>query len=294
MRQKLPDSLVVPGHPDYELLSKLEGKILHGAGGLDNLRADFPLMMRRIIDNVVDAPRTGRRIYDELEKTEKTYIGTRVEIELRAHLGFLKGKLDLVIDGHDVDVKHTMGSTWMIPEEAIDKPCILVAADEDQETCYLGLVIASLDHCTQGKNKDSKRSISAEGMAHVLWLVKAQPYPANFWKHIPADKIQDIFLGKSGNERIEALFTAIQATPISRDIVHAVAKQKDYMKRLRANGGARDILAKKGIILLSGTYHGDLIKQLGLPTCTRDESISKMLTTAEEKNLARAKGFPIP
>lgn len=294
MRQKLPESLVVPGHRDYELLSKLEGKILTGAGGIDNLRRDFPLMMRRIIDSVVDAPRTGRRLYDELEKTEKTYIGTRVEIELRAHLGFPKGKLDLMIDGHDVDVKHTMGNTWMIPEEAIDKPCILVAADEDQDRCYLGIVIASLENCTQGKNKDSKRSVSAEGFSNVLWFVKGESYPANFWKSVPEEQIRIIFLGKTGNDRVSALFKALLEKPIARDIALAVARQKDSLKRLRANGGARDVLAKEDIVLLSGKYNGDLIKKLGLPACTPDEFISKHLTKPDEKALARSHGFKIP
>lgn len=294
MRQKLTESRVLPGHRDYELLKKLEEKILQGAGGANNLRHDFPLMMRRIIDSVVDAPRTGRRLYDELEKTEKTYIGTRVEIELRAYLGFPKGKLDLMIDGHDVDVKHTMGNTWMIPEEAIDKPCILVAADEEQDRCFLGIVIASLDNCTQGKNKDSKRSISADGFSNILWLVKGESYPANFWKSVPEEQITTIFLGETGNDRVSALFRALQKKPIARDIALAVARQKDPMKRLRANGGARDVLAKEDIVLLSGTYHSELIEKLGLPACTPDEFISKHLVSDDEKALARSSGFKIP
>jgi len=294
VRQKFPDNLIIAGHKDFGLISQLENKILLAVGGLDRLRQDFPIMMRHIIDSVVDAPRTGRRVYDELEKTEKTYIGTRVEIELRAYLGFPKGKLDLLIDGLDVDIKHTMGDGWMIPREAIDKPCILVAADEESARCYLGLIVASMDYLTKGTNQDAKRSISAEGFKHIRWLLEAEPYPANFWRNIPADTIQAIFAGKSGNERIVTLFTAIQGMPISRDIVQAVAKQKDYMKRLRANGGARDILAKDSIILLSGTYHNDLIMRLGLPICTAEESISKRLVSENEKALARQNGFPVP
>jgi hypothetical protein len=294
MRQNVPQSLVVKAHQDFELLNELEQKILHGAGGIETLRRHFPMMMRRIIDSVVDTPRTGRRVYEELEKTEKTYIGTRVEIELRAYLGFPKGELDLCIDGVDVDVKHTMGNNWMIPTEAVDKPCILVAADEDSARCYLGLVVARPPYLSGAENRDAKRSISASGFVHIKWLINGEQYPRNFWRNIPKETIDGIFTGKSGNERLGALFTGIQGVPISRDIVEGVAKQKDYMKRLRANGGARDPLAAKGIVLLSGKYDKSLIAQLGLPPCTVDEFISKQLKNESERALARANGFPVP
>lgn len=79
-----------------------------------------------------------RRAYEELEKTEKTYIGTRVEIELRALLRLPKGRLDTVILGQDVDIKHTMGGNWMIPTEALNCACLLVAADEARAVAISG------------------------------------------------------------------------------------------------------------------------------------------------------------
>ncbi len=45
------------------------------------------------------------------KRPKKTYIGTRVEIELRAMLRLPKGKLDTVILGQDVDIKNTMAAT---------------------------------------------------------------------------------------------------------------------------------------------------------------------------------------
>ncbi|WP_299593712.1 NaeI family type II restriction endonuclease, partial [uncultured Tateyamaria sp.] len=92
--------------------------------------------------------------------------------ELRALLGLRKGRLDTEILGQDVDIKNTMGSNWMIPTEAVDQPCILVAADEARALCYLGLIVARPAYLTVGKNKDAKRSISAEGFRHILWLLK--------------------------------------------------------------------------------------------------------------------------
>jgi hypothetical protein len=86
-------------------------------------------------------------------------------------------------------------------------------------------------------------------------------------------KTHNIMRGKTGNERIEALFRETLTKPVSRDIVQAVAQQKDYMKRLRKNGGARDALAREGIAILS-KFDTALIKRLGLPPMGPDEFVS--------------------
>jgi Restriction endonuclease NaeI len=52
--------------------------------------------------------------------------------------------------------------------------------------------------------------------------------------------------------------------------VQAVTQQKDYMKQLRKNGGARDALAGEGIVILSGSYDNLLIAHLGLERTGRD------------------------
>ena len=70
------------------------------------------------------------------------------------------------------------------------------------------------------------------------------------------------------------LFRAVQSRPISRLLVQAVAQQDDYMKRIRRNGGARDLLAPEGIAVLWGQKDRNLIRQLGLPDCGPDEFIS--------------------
>lgn len=72
MKQKLPDSLIAPGHADYDLLIELASEITARAGGALVLQERFPAMLRRCIDDVIMTPKTGRRAYEELEKTEKT------------------------------------------------------------------------------------------------------------------------------------------------------------------------------------------------------------------------------
>ncbi len=250
-------------------------------------------MLRQCVDDVIMTPKTGRRAYEELEKTEKTYIGTRVEIELRAMLKLPRGKLDTVILGRDVDIKNTMGSNWMIPTEAIGNPCILVAADEVRATCYLGLIVARPEYLTHGQNKDSKKSVSAAGFANILWLLLDHPYPPNFWRTVPPDVIERIFAGRSGNERMANLFREVQRAPITRDVVEAVAQQQDFMRRIRSDKGrgTRDHLASEGILLLSGHYDAPLIAALDLPVCSGSEFVSYRLENDRERALAIEHGF---
>ncbi len=295
MKLTIPSSVVLAGHVDHIILDDTKREIIKRGGGLAKLEKDFTNMLRDAVDSVIMTPKTGRRAYVELEKTEKTYIGTRVEIELRSLLKLQKGKLDTVILGRDVDIKHTMGGNWMIPTEAIDQICILCAADEKSAKAYLGLVVARPAYLTTSSNKDSKKSISAFGFEHILWILNGVPYPPNFWRKVPLGVVQSIYAEKTGNGRVIALFTGMQKTVITRDVIDATAMQKDFMRRVRADGkrGTRDLLGKQGILLLNGHYHAPLIAALKLPFCDTSEFVSYAPTTVAEVQIAAAHGHNI-
>lgn len=265
---------IASGHPDFEIIRRIEKALFAQCGGLTGLRSELPKLIRQAIDEVIDAPRTGRSSVAELEKTEKTYIGTKVEILVRNFFHLPKGILDLKIDGLDVDVKNTIGNTWMIPREAVGKPCILVASNEDDYCCSFGVFIAHPANLTQGVNQDQKRSVSAAGFSQIHWFLVNEPYPESFWSKVGKNVTHSIMRGENGNERIATLFRLCKRMPIHRDIVQAVAQQKDYMKRLRKNGGARDHLAAEGIAILSGKYDGELLSLLGCGVVSPDEIIS--------------------
>lgn len=278
-------------HRDYEVVQRLEAALVRQAGGsIDKLKKDLPILIRAAIDEVIDAPRTGRVHASELEKTEKTYIGTKIEILVRNYFRLPKGILDLTIDGLDVDVKNTLGGSWMIPREAVGKPCILVASDEDKHTCFFGIFVAHLDNLTLSTNQDQKRAVSAAGFRNIHWILVDEPYPDSFWSKLGEKKTRAIMRGASGSERISSLFRLAQEIPVHRDIVQAVAQQKDYMKRLRRNGGARDVLAREGIAILSGTFDSALIGALNLGTLTADEFVSYQPVDADEIALLRRAG----
>ena len=292
MRSALPTSLVVAGHPDFALLSAIAADLEARAGGVGRIAQEVPALLREVVDDVIQTPRTGRRSYDELEKTEKTYIGTRVEIMLRALLSLPRGRLDAVVLGHDTDIKHTMGDNWMIPAEALGHVCVLIAADELRARCYFGLFVARTEYLTGAGNRDGKKSLSAAGKAHVLWIFADHPYPPNFWRTIPAASVDRIVSGRTGNDRVMALFREVQGIPVTRETVEGVARQKDFMRRIRADNGrgTRDLLAAEGILLLSGKYDGPLIRALGLPM---GDFVAHTPTSAHEFALAQAAGWQV-
>ena len=93
----------------------------------------------------------------------------------------------------------------------------------------------------------------------------------------------------TGKWRLAALFERIQGQPISRSQVQAIGQQHDYMKRLRKNGGARDILGPKQIAILWGSKDRDLIEKFGLGPVTSEEFVSYHATTADDVSLLRAR-----
>jgi len=247
--------------------------------------------LRKAIDEVIDSARTNRFTLDETEKTEKTYLGSKVEILLRSFLRFPKGKsLDLSIDGIEVDIKNTMRANWMIPSEAMGHPCILVKIDEKSGRFSIGIIVARCEALGLGTNKDGKSSLSKTGRDQIHWILYDEAYPKNFWQDLSPELRRKITSPTSGKERVDALFRYVQATPISRSLVLGIAQQKDAMKRLRKNGGARDSLARDGIALLSGNYDSALIEALKLSKCEKHEFISFTPILDHDKLLLRGAG----
>lgn len=279
---------------DSVLIERLKRAIFRSTRGVANFDRQIPLLLRKAIDEVIDSPRTGRFTVDELEKTEKTYLGTKVEVFLRNWLGFPKGKiLDLSIDGIEVDVKNTMGDNWMIPIEAVGLPCLLVKTDEKLARFSIGIIVARPAYLRSKPNRDGKRGIATAGQQNIQWLFRDAQYPQNMWNNFSKEVRAKIMQPRSGTKRVDALFRYVQEKPISRSHVLAVAPQKDAMKRLRKNGGARDSLAKDGIALLSGNYDKDLISALRLPPCKKDEFISYTPGTEKERSLLKEKGLAL-
>src|SRR6266567_2220772 len=109
--------------------------------GHSALEECFGQVLRQSFDEVLDGQRTGRFDVDELEKTEKTYIGTKVEIVCRAAFGIRKGapgRMDYLIEGIEVDAKFSLTEGWTIPQEAVGQLCLVMSADDRRSVFRVG------------------------------------------------------------------------------------------------------------------------------------------------------------
>lgn len=280
-----------PDHPDYDIVEPIVEAIVAALGSWDSFQKQIPPLFRLAIDEVIDAPRTGRLILDEIEKTEKTYLGTKIEIILRDCLGFPYGKvLDFLINGVECDVKHTMGRAWSIPLESIGRPAILLRENEKSALCDFSVILIRPEYMNSGKNRDRKGTISSANIAHVWWLLKDHPYPENIWQMMPAVTRDLVLSAGKGKRRIASLFENLLERPIPRSAIEALANQRDPLKRIRRNGGARDILAPKGIAILFGKSDKELIAQLGLAELNAEEFISFRPKTSLHRELLKHHG----
>jgi hypothetical protein len=210
--------------------------------------------IRKSFDEVIDGPRTGRYCLDQLEKTEKTYIGTKLEIILRDELSFERGRLlDNLIMGHEVDTKFTVAGDWMIPGEALNQLCFLLTGNDNNGTCAMGLLRMVPEVLRNGKNRDSKTSVSAWGKEQITWLVQGS-MPRNFMLDLSESARNAILSEPSGKRAIKALFLNATGKIIPRSVIEQVARQKDSLRRARE---VKSILAGEGVQVLCATYAAD-------------------------------------
>jgi Restriction endonuclease NaeI len=242
--------------------------------------------LRRAFDLLLDGQHTGRYRWDQLHKTEKTHAGTLVEIGLQREFGLADGTaLDYSIAGVEVDCKfsHRSGG-WMIPPEAEGYLLLLVQASDDEGTWSAGLVRARDDYLTEAGNRDLKRTLNDAGRGAIEWLAWRAPLPENALLRLPEHDTAAILGCASGQQAVNELFRRALGRRISRTVVATVARQEDFMKRVRGGGGARDQLRGEGIVIF-GDYagHQALAAVLGLPSPGPGEFVSARLTRRGEQ-----------
>ena len=89
-----------------------------------------------------------------------------------------------------------------------------------------------------------------------------------------------------GKERLTVLFENCLEMPVSRVLIASIAKQDDFMKRIRRKGGARDNLSPKGIAILYAGKDRSLMRKFGLTFGDR-EFVSYRPKSADEAELLR-------
>jgi len=239
-------------------------------------------VLRFTYDQIYDGTHTGRYSWGQLAKTEKTHFGSLVEINLQREFGLADGtELDFRIAGVDVDCKWSQrDGGWMLPPEAWGKLCVLLTGDDETSQWSMGVVRATPEHLSDGRNRDMKKTLNSAGRDAISWVFRKEGMPENILIRLDFETLQAI-LGhqrRSGQSGINELFRRVTNRPVGRGVVATVAQQDDYMKRVRANGGARSQLRPEGILVL-GDYSDDqaIALALGLTPPTSGETMSVRL-----------------
>jgi hypothetical protein len=288
-RSGIPVSEINPQHPDHEVLSSIAAEIHERA---PNLCLLFPELVLDALEFVLDPVRTGRTKLSDLDNVEKTFVGLKIEHYLRDLLEAPKGIRDLFLAGKNVDVKNTVSErwSWMIPPETYrsSEPCVLVALNAVRREASLGLIVARREYLRRGKNRDGKLGISASSHRHILWLVRQGPLPADRWAGLDMTRFLELRRAKGGSFRAATFFAENLNRPVHRSVIQALLHdQLDYMKRVRGNGGAKDILREKNIALLSGAFHNPALERLGANKIGKDEHIAVKLRNADDEAVVR-------
>lgn len=238
-------------------MATIRSDLLSKTGGLSAFTAAAGTIIRDAVDYVIDAPTLFRLSIDDLEPDEKTAIGKRIERMLRFKFSIPRGdKLDIILGGEDVDIKTTMTNKWMFSKSSWNHVNLLIAYDEGKARFKVGLAFVVEDQLG-AENRDAKRTMRKPFYETITWIVENASYPPNFLASLPATVIKQVTSKKSPNERVTALFTLVQQTAIPRHAICSIANQQDSLKRLRRNGGARESLWEKGILVLSSTSKAD-------------------------------------
>ena len=217
-------------------------------------------VIRDSFDLALDGQRTGRWCYGQLTKTEKTHLGTILQLELQKEYDISDdGPLDYAVAGIPVDCKYSAEfGKWQIPremyrptenptDEDVNHIALLVWAEEASRAWWTGLIRITDDRLSPGRNRDMKRTLRPEALADVHWIWPQPPLlPKNTLLELSDEDRIAIFSHRSGQKRINELLRRVQLTTIRRSVIETVAQQEDPLKRPR---DAREQLRPDGILV---------------------------------------------
>ncbi|MEV7530953.1 NaeI family type II restriction endonuclease [Streptomyces hydrogenans] len=273
-------------------------------------RERFRWALRDSLDELLDGQRTGRWAYQQLTKTEKTYLGTAVEVNLTKEFDIGNGDdLDWSIAGRDIDCKFSKDlGGWEIPMEMYlcadhgersghaDHVAILTWMNDDTSQWAAGIVRITderlrwkLERDAAGNsirayNRDNKRKIDHKAKSEIYWLWGGlqTDLPTNVLLHLDHEARERILpphepgrRAPSGQQRTNQLFREVQDRIVGRQTVLTVAQQEDSPKRAR---DARKDLRPEGIVVLGHQgSHPHAARALGLRVPIKGEWISTHL-----------------
>lgn len=252
-------------------------------------------VLRDTIDQLLDGEHTGRWDWATLHKTEKTHMGTLVEIGLHKEFEFADGAtMDYSIAGVEVDCKFSQQvGGWEIPPEAEGHLCLVISANDDEAVWSAGLVRIEDENLRVGKkpgikgNRDGKRRLTDVGESRIVWLFERASLPENLLLTLDDETRERIFTARtgdrasSGQARLKELFRSVPGRIVRRAAVYTVAMQDDSMKRARDCRLPKHLGQDGFLILGHQEQDPEVAEALGLPRPRKGQFVSVRVHPAD-------------
>lgn len=222
------------------------------------LEVHFTRAVDDAVRYVLDGSRSGRfdLMGPDVDSDERASLGTKLQYRVLNELNLVKEPpLDTSIQGIPVELKATVGSSWMIPTEGQCQICILLQVDAKNSRHRAFLMRTHRVWLREGANKDGKRGVVSAALAkYALPLLDWTPLPPEPLKLLSRLQLDIVFAPRVGQtRRIAALFGYLPNVVIPRSSIETVcAGNRDPMRRARQ---AKVMVAEQfGLTLLCGTW----------------------------------------
>ena len=165
----------------------------------------------------------------------------------------------------------------MLPPESWGQLVLVATASDEQSEWSVGVVRVSEDNRRlTSVNRDGKTNLSPVGREAIRGPFRKLAFAPHVLLQRSDESVASIFSKGTGQQRLDELFRQAEGMRIHRNTVATVARQQDYMKRVRANGGSRSNLQSEGFLIPGGDYaaHRELAVSFGLPEPKPGELVS--------------------
>ncbi|MGW6933347.1 NaeI family type II restriction endonuclease [Lentzea sp. NPDC054927] len=224
------------------------------------------ILLRTAVDDavryVLDGARTWRfdLTSDKVDSDERSSVGTKLQYHVIEHLKLLKEPpLDTTIVGIPVEIKGTVGKTWMIPREGQCEITLMVQINAGQHQFRTLLMRTHRAWLTGGQgNRDGKRSPRADAIKqYAIEVVPWSDLPPEPLRNLSPAQLLEVFGPYGLRRRLIALFGYLPEKVIPRSSIETVgAGLKDPTRRARE--AKPHVMKEHGLVVLVGTWHVEL------------------------------------
>jgi hypothetical protein len=232
--------------------------------------------IRSGLDLLFDGQHTGRYAWGQLNRSETSYANGAMDIAIQREFGLPDGVVSTYVIA-DVELRACFTvefGDWKIHDAKANSAHVLLWANDVVGKCGFGLL--------RIRNTRHRQDAGAEiDLDDILWVHREVPLHPNVLVQLPTPIQSRIFSYSSGQDRVNELFRVAIGHRITKVVVATVARQEDYLKRVRSNGGARSDLRAEGIVILGDApIHAEMARSLEVAVPGRGEFVSLRLARA--------------